>query len=64
MVGHTHEDVDALFGHVSTWLKRHDAVTVPGMPVYMCISTIHIALMASITGGMPYSAFKTWEFWI
>ena len=30
MVAHTHEDVDALFGHVSMWLRRHDAVTLPG----------------------------------
>ena len=30
MVGHTHEDVDALFGHISTWLRKHDAFTVPG----------------------------------
>ena len=32
MVGHTHEDVDAMFGHVSTRLRKHDAITVPGMP--------------------------------
>lgn len=30
MVGHTHEDVDAMFGHISTWLRRNDAMTVPG----------------------------------
>lgn len=30
MVGHTHEDVDALFGHISVWLKKHDALTLPG----------------------------------
>ena len=30
MVGHTHEDVDALFGNISKWLKRNDALTVPG----------------------------------
>ena len=31
MVGHTHEDVDGMFGHASTWLRKHDAITVPGM---------------------------------
>lgn len=30
MVGHTHEDVDALFGHISMWLRKHDAVTLKG----------------------------------
>ena len=30
MVGHTHEDIDALFGHVSMWLRKHDALTLPG----------------------------------
>ena len=30
MVGHTHEDIDALFGNISTWLKRNDALTIPG----------------------------------
>ena len=37
MFGHTHEDVDTLFGHASTWLKWHDAITVHGTPVYMYI---------------------------
>ena len=31
MVGHTHEDIDALFGNISKWLKRNDALTVPGI---------------------------------
>ena len=30
MVGHTHEDIDALFGHISMWLRKHDALTLPG----------------------------------
>ena len=30
MVGHTHEDIDALFGHISIWLRKHDALTLPG----------------------------------
>ena len=30
MKGHTHEDVDAMFGNVRTWLQRHDATTLPG----------------------------------
>jgi hypothetical protein len=29
MVGHTHEDIDALFGNISKWLKRNNALTVP-----------------------------------
>ena len=33
MVGHTHEDIDALFGHVSMWLRKHDALTLPGESV-------------------------------
>ena len=28
MVGHTHKDIDALFGHVSMWLRKHDALTL------------------------------------
>ena len=32
MKGHTHEDVDALFGK---WLQRHDATTLPGL--FVCI---------------------------
>lgn len=31
MVGHTHEDVDALFGNISQWLKRNDAFTLTGI---------------------------------
>jgi ABC-type transporter MlaC component len=30
MKGHTHEDVDALFGNIRKWLQRHDATTLPG----------------------------------
>lgn len=30
MVGHTHEDIDALFGNIGKWLKKNDALTVPG----------------------------------
>jgi len=30
MVGHTHEDIDALFGNIGKWLKKHNAITVPG----------------------------------
>jgi hypothetical protein len=30
MVGRTHEDVDALFGNISQWLKRNDAFTLAG----------------------------------
>lgn len=30
MVGHTHEDIDAMFGNFGQWLKRNDAATIPG----------------------------------
>ena len=30
MVGHTHEDIDALFGNIGKWLKKNNALTVPG----------------------------------
>ena len=30
MKGHTHEDVDALFGNIRSWLQKHDARTLPG----------------------------------
>ena len=30
MVGHTHEDIDALFGNIGKWLRRNNALTVPG----------------------------------
>ncbi|KAL5509184.1 hypothetical protein EMCRGX_G004502 [Ephydatia muelleri] len=30
MVGHTHEDVDAMFGNFGKWLRIHNAYTVPG----------------------------------
>lgn len=30
MVGHTHEDVEKLFGNLGKWLGRSDAYTVPG----------------------------------
>lgn len=30
MVGHTHEDVDAMFGNFGKWLRKHNAHTVPG----------------------------------
>ena len=36
MVGHTHEDVNAMFGYVSTRLRKHDAITVPGYAILMC----------------------------
>ncbi len=31
MVGHTHEDIDQTFSCVSRYLKKHDALTIPGM---------------------------------
>ena len=31
MVGHTHEDIDALFGNFGKWLKRNNAMTVEGI---------------------------------
>ena len=35
MVGHAH---DALFGHVSTWLRKHDVLTLPGeLAIITCI---------------------------
>ena len=30
MVGHTHEDIDALFGNIGKWLKKNNALTVTG----------------------------------
>ena len=30
MVGHTHEDVDAMFENFGKWLWKHNAHTVPG----------------------------------
>ena len=33
MVGHTYEDIDALFGHVSNWLRRHDELIVAGLHI-------------------------------
>ena len=30
MVGHTHEDIDQTFSCLSRYLRKHDAVTMPG----------------------------------
>lgn len=38
MVGHTHEDIDALFGNISQWLKRNDAFTLHGMSLLIKIA--------------------------
>ena len=27
MAGHTHEDIDALFGNIGKWLKKNNALT-------------------------------------
>ena len=56
MVGHTHEDVDAMLGHVSTWLRKHDAITVPDvnlMPKY----SPHLVTMAKC---VPLFLCKLW----
>ena len=31
MLGHTHEDIDTLFGNFCKWLKRNNAMTVEGI---------------------------------
>lgn len=41
MVGHTHEDIDALFGHVSNYLRKHDAITVAGQSLIWSIDNFH-----------------------
>ena len=33
MVGHTHEDIDQTFSCMSQYLKKHDAITIPGMKI-------------------------------
>ena len=37
MVGHTHEDVDTLFGHM--WLRKHDALTLQVNYMLHCINS-------------------------
>lgn len=41
MVGHTHEDIDALFGNISKWLKRNDAFIIPGK-LRLHVEFIHV----------------------
>ncbi len=31
MKGHTHEDIDAVFGNIRTWLQKNDARTLAGI---------------------------------
>lgn len=31
MVGHTHEDIDQSFSCLSRFLRKHDALTIPGI---------------------------------
>ena len=44
MVGHTHEDIDALFGNISQWLKRNDAFTLHGTSLLIKIAKVHNSL--------------------
>lgn len=47
MVGHTHEDIDALFGHISVWLRKHDALTLPGnLNTLNYVLSTHVVLFA------------------
>lgn len=50
MVGHTHEDVDALFGTFSHWLKRNDAATIPGKTVLFRLVIMHAWTMPLLVG--------------
>lgn len=35
MVGHTHEDIDQSFSCLSRYLRKHDALTMPGKTVFI-----------------------------
>lgn len=37
MVGHTHEDIDQSFSCLSRYLRKHDALTMPGMQPTLCL---------------------------
>ena len=38
MMGHTHESIDALFGNLGKWLRKHNALTIPG--ISLCVVVI------------------------
>ena len=35
MMGHTHEDVDQSFSCLSRYLRKHDALTMPGKQIVL-----------------------------
>ena len=39
MVGHTHEDIDQMFSHVSTYLKKNSVYTLGGMYLLIACDT-------------------------
>ena len=51
MVGHTHEDIDALFGNLGKWLRKHNALTVPGIFMYLYdVSLLYYLPLALLQG--------------
>ena len=44
MVGHMHEDVDALLGNLSKWLRKNNAKTVPGILLNLCHTILNMFL--------------------
>ena len=50
MVGHTHEDIDQSFSYLSRYLRKHDALTMPGQSVCdsSCIGSFVIEMDAAL----------------
>ena len=45
MVGHTHEDIDQSFSFLSRYLRKHDALTMPGQyTLNVCIDSSCIGI--------------------